>query len=69
MNSLVYNEQNNDWEQGQIYDPHSGKYWDAKAWLTKDGYLKVRGYWDFQLLGKNIIFKKILTTEFLIITK
>lgn len=69
MNSLMYNEQNNDWEQGQIYDPHSGKYWNAKACLTKDGYLKVRGYWDFQLLGKDLLFKRILPNNFLTTTK
>ena len=69
MNSLMYNEQNNDWEQGQIYDPHSGKYWNATASLTKGGLLKVRGYWGFQLLGKDLLFKKILATNYLSLTK
>ena len=69
MNGLMYNEQNNDWEQGKIYDPHSGKYWNAKASLTKDGLLSVRGYWGFQLLGKDLLFKKILATNFLTTNK
>lgn len=69
MNSLMYNEENNDWEEGQIYDPHSGKYWNAKASLTKDGLLRVRGYWGYQLLGKDIFFKKILGNNFLTTTR
>lgn len=69
MNGLMYNEQNNDWEQGKIYDPHNGKYWNAKAFLTKEGLLSVRGYWGFQLLGKDLLFKKILATNFLTTNK
>ena len=69
MNDLTYNKENNDWEHGKIYDPHSGKDWNAKACLTKDGHLRVRGYWGFQLLGKDLLFRKILTTNYLTITK
>ena len=69
MNDLTYNIENNDWEHGKIYDPHNGKDWNAKASLTKDGLLRVRGYWGFQLLGKDILFRKILTTNYLTTTK
>lgn len=69
MNGLIYNEENNDWEQGKIYDPHSGKDWNAKVCFTKNGLLKVRGYWSFQLLGKDLLFRKILTTNYLTLTK
>ena len=69
MNGLIYNEENNDWEQGKIYDPHSGKDWNAKVCFTKSGLLKVRGYWSFQLLGKDLLFRKILTTNYLTLTK
>jgi uncharacterized protein (DUF2147 family) len=60
MCDLVYNKENNDWEDGHIYDPNSGKDWKAKAWITKDGHLKIRGYWDLQVFGKDILFKKVL---------
>ncbi len=65
MNGLIYNQENNDWENGKIYDPHSGKDWNAKANITKMGLLKVRGYWGFQLFGKDLMFRKILSTNFL----
>ncbi|MDQ6844244.1 MAG: DUF2147 domain-containing protein [Bacteroidota bacterium] len=58
MYGLIYNEQHNNWQGGRIYDPSSGKDWNAKASITRDGYLKVRGYWDFELLGKDLLFKK-----------
>ena len=63
MNGLIYNEENNDWEQGKIYDPHNGKDWNAKASFTKTGLLRVRGYWGFQLLGKDLLFRKILANN------
>ena len=59
MNGLVYNAGNNEWQDGRIYDSNKGKNWSAKAWLTKDGWLKVRGFWHFQFLGQNIWFKKV----------
>lgn len=69
MKDLTYKEENNDWEQGQIYDPHSGKNWNAKVSLTKNGLLSVRGYWGFQLLGKDILFRKISANNFLTTVK
>ncbi|MDP4284386.1 MAG: DUF2147 domain-containing protein [Bacteroidota bacterium] len=60
MFGLTYNARQNEWYNGKIYDPDSGKEWNAKAWLTKDGILKVRGYWDFQFIGKDLMFRKIL---------
>jgi uncharacterized protein (DUF2147 family) len=58
MYGLTYDPEQNEWNNGKIYDPASGKEWNAKAWLTKDGVLKVRGYWNFEFIGKWISFKK-----------
>jgi uncharacterized protein (DUF2147 family) len=44
---------------GIIYDSSSGKEWNAKAWLTDEGLLKVRGYWHFSIFGQNMTFKKV----------
>jgi uncharacterized protein (DUF2147 family) len=59
MYGLVYNEDDDEWQHGRIYDSSSGKNWNAKAWLTKDGRLKVRGFWHFEFLGQNITFNKV----------
>lgn len=59
MHGLIYNPNNDDWENGRIYDAKSGKNWNANAWIMEDGNLKVRGFWHFQCLGKNIFFKRV----------
>lgn len=59
MHGLVYNADDDEWQDGRIYDASTGKDWNAKAWLTKDGCLKVRGFWHFEFFGQNICFKKI----------
>lgn len=60
MHGLVYNEDDDEWEDGRIYDASTGKEWNAKAWINKDGSLKVRGYWHLEFLGQNMCFKKNL---------
>lgn len=59
MYGLIYNANDDEWKDGRIYDASSGKDWNAKAWLTKDGCLKVRGFWHFEFLGGNMCFKKV----------
>lgn len=59
LHSLVYNRDEEVWENGRIYDPTTGKDWNASVWLTPDGNLKVRGFWHFEILGQNMFFKKV----------
>ena len=60
MHGLYYNEKLHEWQDGKIYDASKGKHWNAKAWITKEGILNVRGFWRIELLGQNISFKKIV---------
>jgi len=55
MHGLVYDVDDNEWKDGRIYDSSMGKDSNAKAWLTNDGVLKVRGFWHFEFPGKNMI--------------
>jgi uncharacterized protein (DUF2147 family) len=59
MYGLTYNEDDDEWQDGHIYDSSTGKEWNAKMWLTKQGVLKVRGYWHISLLGQTMLFKKV----------
>lgn len=59
LRNLQYNKDDGEWQHGIIYDSSSGKEWDAKAWITNAGLLKVRGYWHFAIFGQNMTFKKI----------
>lgn len=59
LTGLTFNSKDEEWQNGHIYDCSSGKKWNAKLWLTKEGTLKVRGYWHFEFLGENMSFKKV----------
>lgn len=58
LRGLTYNADDDEWQEGHIYDPSSGKEYNAKAWLTSDGNLKVRGFWHFEIFGQNMCFSK-----------
>jgi uncharacterized protein (DUF2147 family) len=58
MHGLQYKAGDDEWQEGRIYDASTGKDWNAKAWLAKDGCLKVKAFWHFEFLGENICFKK-----------
>ncbi|MES2278688.1 MAG: DUF2147 domain-containing protein [Bacteroidota bacterium] len=59
VKDLIYEAKSNSWEHGSIYDAKNGRYWDASACLTKDGTLKVTGYWHFKFIGRTMTFKKV----------
>lgn len=59
LHGLVYNREEQVWHHGRIYDPTTGKDWNASIWLTSGGDVKVRGFWHFEFLGQNIFFKKV----------
>jgi len=59
LTNMVYNARANRWESGKIYDAKSGRIWSSTAWLTNDGILKVRGFWHFEFIGKNMNFIKV----------
>jgi len=59
LTDMIYNPKSNRWESGKIYDAKSGKIWSSSASITKDFTLQVRGFWHFEFIGQNMLFKKI----------
>lgn len=59
LQGLVYNNKKKGWEDGFVYDATSGRTWNANVWLMDNGNLKVRGFWHFQWLGRNLFFKRV----------
>lgn len=59
VKNLVYDPKSNSWEHGSVYEAKTGRSWDASAYLTRDGLLKVTGYWHFKFIGRTMTFKKI----------
>ncbi len=43
INGLKYEEDDNEWDDGEILDPKKGKTYDCKLWV-ENGKLQVRGY-------------------------
>jgi len=59
-----YDARKNRWKGGQVYDPDSGKTYDAKMELEKDGsVLKMRGYLGISMFGRTAKFDRVSADE------
>ena len=59
LNELHYDDDQEQWVDGVIYDATSGKKWDSVVWLTDDNMLKVKGYWLFKFISATKTFKRV----------
>jgi uncharacterized protein (DUF2147 family) len=57
MKDFTYDAKNV-WEDGQIYDPQSGKTYSCKMTLTSKDQLEVRGYVGISLLGRTDVWTR-----------
>ena len=60
LKNFTYNEKNNEWTGGEIYDPEEGKTYKCKLKFESPGKLKVRGYIGVPALGKSMYWTKIV---------
>jgi uncharacterized protein (DUF2147 family) len=58
VSDLKFNGEN-EWNDGNIYDPNTGRTYRSVVRLNSAQELIVRGYWGIELFGKNLKFKKI----------
>jgi uncharacterized protein (DUF2147 family) len=58
IKGFTYNEATNEWENGEIYNPESGKTYRCFMKLESDNKLKVRGYLGISLLGKTVVWTR-----------
>ena len=59
IKGFVYNEKENQWQSGTVYNPASGNTYRSYMWLEANGNsLKVRGYLGFSLLGKTVTWTR-----------
>jgi len=52
MHGFTYDEEDNIWKEGHIYDPKNGKEYSCKMEMTDANTLKVRGYIGVSLIGR-----------------
>ena len=58
MKGFTYNETSDEWENGSIYNPDSGKTYRGSMKLESDNKLRIRGYIGISLLGKTIVWTR-----------
>lgn len=46
------------WDGGEIYDPNSGRIFDARIKLTGPNTAIVRGYWKYRWIGRSMVFNR-----------
>lgn len=61
LEGLQFNPATKSWENGKIYDASSGRHWDSSITFSKDGNIKVRGYWKVKWIGKTMTFRRLNT--------
>ena len=44
LDGFEYDAKDEEWEDGEIYDPKSGKTYDCYAWMENDDLLKLKGF-------------------------
>jgi len=60
LKNLQFDDDNNSWENGRIYDPRSGNEYKAAAKLKSDGTLEVLGYKGMKFIGTKKSFKRVI---------
>lgn len=55
VTGLVYHG-GNVWDDGKIYDPNSGRTFEARIQLTGQRSAIVRGYWKYRWIGRSMTF-------------
>jgi len=57
---FVFDAEKNRWKDGKVYDPDTGKTYNAKMSLEKEGQiLKMRGYIGMALFGRTAKFERV----------
>lgn len=59
IKGLHWNPSEEEWVDGEAYDPESGNSYDVYAWMENKNLLKIRGYIGFSLLGRTTEWKRV----------
>ncbi len=63
MKDLVYNAEENIWEDGTIYDPKNGNTYNCKIVLTSDNQIEVRGYVGTAVFGRTDVWTRLVKKQ------
>ena len=61
LKNFVFDADDNEWDDGTIYDPKNGTTYDCYMWFENNNYnvLKIRGYVGISLIGRTTTWTKV----------
>ncbi|MES2559547.1 MAG: DUF2147 domain-containing protein [Bacteroidota bacterium] len=59
LKSFEYNNLENLWEKGTVYDPNNGKTYSCKLSMTNMHTMEVRGYVGISMIGRTEVWTKV----------
>jgi|TARA_B110000483_G_scaffold228575_1_gene291529 uncharacterized protein (DUF2147 family) len=59
LSNLVWDEGDNEWDDGEIYDPKSGSTYSCYGELEDKNTLKLRGYVGISIIGRTAVWTKV----------
>lgn len=59
LSDLVWDEDDNEWDDGNIYDPKSGNTYSCYATLDGNDKINLRGYIGFSLIGRTSVWTRV----------
>jgi len=60
LKDFVYNEEEEIWEDGTIYDPKNGTTYNCKIELTEENQIEVRGYVGTAVFGRTDVWTRLV---------
>ena len=60
LKNFVFDADDNEWDDGTIYDPKNGTTYDCYMWFENNNFnvLKIRGYVGISLIGRTTTWTK-----------
>lgn len=58
LRDLEWDPGDEQWEEGEVYDPESGNTYSLKAWLQDRDHLKLKGYIGISMLGRTTEWRR-----------
>ena len=59
VTGLKYDADDDNWQDGEIYDSNTGKTYDSQVEMHTTSTITVTGYWMFTWLGKDLTFYRV----------
>jgi uncharacterized protein (DUF2147 family) len=59
LKSFKFNAKNKSWENGEIYDPESGKTYSCNMKMETADKLNIRGYIGISLIGRTEVWTRV----------